>query len=140
MHMKQILLLFSIFLFSKTIQAQQRTKIYFLADTVNINPENRILGIHKDDKLHYFSFFCKCISELDKEPTFFYDRKSIKDNVTKEKPKFKYTSWKDLSEMLYQEKLKFDFKYDLYITEILPDKKFKTNKVRFVRVRGEIDQ
>lgn len=138
MIIKYILLLFSIFFISYAVEAQERTKLYFLADTINISPENRILDIGDEAKMHYFGFFCKCVPGSEIDPIFSYHHHSDQSKTTTDKPSYQYISWKDLAEIIHLGKSKFDLKYELYITEALPGKRFKTNLIRFVKVNEDI--
>lgn len=138
----KILLFFSFFFSGKKSIAQEKIKVYFLADTINISPENRILSIDDEGPYHGFLFFCKCIPVTGSESPRAFIYRSDRDpgEITIHRPSYNYISWKDLAEMLYKQKLKFDLKYDLYITEVLPDKRFKTNQVNLVKFRGGVVQ
>jgi hypothetical protein len=118
--------------------SQQKKEVYFLADTINVSPQNRILEIGKEstlgDTAFYCSFYCQCLPPYDKgyKPGFSFlrkpgDRASI---VVSIKPDVFYISWKELSQLIAKEKYDFDKKYDFYITEVLPGNKYQTDKVK----------
>jgi hypothetical protein len=114
--------------------SQQKKEIYFLADTINVSPQNRILEIGKEGNGFYYMFFCQCLPPYDNgyKPSFGFLRKNEDriSEVASTKPNFSYLSWKALSQLIAKEKYDFDKKYDFHITELLPGNKYQTNKVK----------
>lgn len=112
-------------------------KIYFLADTINISPPNRLLKIETISFFeHHFTFFCKCMPPYKSYTTFSYiDKKGDKKaEIVSKKPDYPYISFKELMDISSEHN-----SYDLYITEVLPGNKYRTNKVHFSPYRTPID-
>ena len=81
-----------------------------------------------------FIFFCKCAPPYKSYVTFSYINKKgdKKAEIVSKKPDYPYISFKELMDMSTEWYNFFDNKYDLYITEVLPGNKYRTNKVKFV--------
>ena len=117
-------------------------EIYFLADTINIAQPNRLLKIETISFFeHHFTFFCKCTPPYKNYTVFSYiDKKgSKKAEIVSKKPAHPYISFKDLMDLSAKHHRHFDDSYDLYITEVLPGHKYRTNKVQFVPYRNPTD-
>lgn len=117
-------------------------KIYFLADTINISQPNRLLKIETISFFeHHFTFFCKCTFPYKSYTTFSYiDKKGDKKaEIVSKKPGHPYISFKELMDISAEHNRYIDNSYDLYITEVLPGNKYRTNKVQFVPYRTPID-
>ena len=117
-------------------QESSNRKIYFLADTIYVSKENQLLKHGYDDNVfeYFFIFFCKCAYPYKNNVVFSYINKygEKKAEIVSEKPKFKYSSFRELMDMVYEHHRFFNDVYDLYITEVLPGNKYRTNKVRFL--------
>lgn len=112
----------------------QNTKIYFLADTIGIDRNNRVLEIKPIDAIQYgFIFFCKCVPPYKYFPTFSYLRtkKVPASPIMSKKPDYRYISFKELMEITAKYNIYFDKSYDLYITEVLPGNGYRTTKVKY---------
>lgn len=111
-------------------------RIYFLADTIHVSKENQLLkhGYGDNPFEYFFTFFCKCAYPYKTNVAFSYINKKgeKKAEIVSERPKFKYSSFKELMEMVNEHHKFFNDVYDLYITEVLPGNKYRTNKVRFL--------
>ena len=123
--------------------AQERKKIYFLADTINVNKNDRILEIASEAEATCFTFFCRCLPPYtDGNARYVNFCYFWKDQVESEgvstKPAFDYISWKNLSEIISEVQYEFRNKYELYITEVLPNHKYKTYRVRLTIYRDKV--
>lgn len=114
---------------SKEVFAQVPKPIYFLLDTINIPKENRIVEAGIEGAWRYYSFYCRCIREYDRNITFVYLSKNQGKTRT-DKPALLYTSWKDLSQLIWLEGKKFDEKYSLNVIETLPNNEYLINQVK----------
>ncbi|MBB6238206.1 hypothetical protein HDC90_002838 [Pedobacter sp. AK013] len=131
-----LIAILSTIIFEAFSQSTNR-KIYFLADTINISPPNRFLKIETISFFeHHFTFFCKCMPPYKSYTTFSYiDKKGDKKaEIVSKKPDYPYISFKELMDISSEQN-----SYDLYITEVLPGNKYRTNKVHFVPYRTPID-
>ncbi|WP_379090733.1 hypothetical protein [Pedobacter sp. UC225_65] len=136
-HFIPIVLLFFCFIVSKASaqSSSSNPKIYFLVDTIGMPKESRFIKIGLLTPVEYqFTFYCKCIPPYDKYVDFTYrfGKNVPKEPVTDIKPNFKYSSWKSLLEKISFSGKDFSKDYDLYITEVLPNRKYRTNKVQLV--------
>jgi hypothetical protein len=134
--MKKITLL-GIFLFSLNYALAQdsRPKLYFLADTINVAKNDRVLQIETVSSFEYsFIFYCKCAAPYKSYVSFFYlnDKKKPKSTVVSQKPDYPYISFKELMDLVNKHHRFFNENYDLFITEVLPDSNYKTTKVNFI--------
>ncbi|MEH3112986.1 hypothetical protein [Pedobacter terrae] len=110
-------------------------EIYFLADTINVSLPNRILKIETVSFFeHHFTFFCKCTPPYKSYATFSYINKKgdKKAEIVSKKPAHPYISFKELMDITAEHHRSLDNYCDLYITEVLPGNKYRTNKVKFV--------
>ncbi len=124
-------LIFILFLFLSIPAFSQKPKpVYFLADTININKDQQIFEIGSEGPWTYYNFLFGSIPNYDQETMFFYPTKQDARNVLTGKPSFLYLSWKELSKLIVQDGKDFDKKYTLNIVEVLPNNKFKINKVK----------
>lgn len=122
-----------IMMISMAVMAQQTKKeIHFLADTVNVDKKNRIVEIGKEGKIPYYAFYCKCISPYDSIVSFTYYKKDDSLNIKDVIPDYNFTTWKDFSDIISKEGNHLSKVYLIYITEVLPGNKYKTNKVDLV--------
>lgn len=111
-------------------------QVYFLADTINVSKENQVLDLgYGDNRFEYFfTFFCKCAYPYKTDVSFSYVNKrgEKRADIVSEKPNVKYSSFRELMDMVHEHHRFFNDVYDLYITEVLPGNKYRTNKVRFL--------
>ncbi|MBB2146598.1 hypothetical protein GM921_13935 [Pedobacter sp. LMG 31464] len=133
--MKKIFLivLFSIWL-SNVFSQETNRKIYFLADTINTPKNNQVLRIETISFFEYsFIFYCKCAYPYKSYVSFSYltTKKGPKAEIVSKMPNYAYISFKELMEVAAKHHRYFDNSYDLYITEVLPNNKYRTNKVKF---------
>jgi|GEM_PF-997691 len=131
----------SLFFLTKAGFTQEKKQLYFLADTINVSPENRILEIGKEGAGYYYLFYCQCLPPYGYgyNLSFGYlDKNNEFSKTTLKKPNFQYISWKELSKIITKTKQKFDTEYDFYITELMPNNKYKTNKVKLVIYKDPI--
>jgi hypothetical protein len=117
---------------------EKRKSIYFLADTINVNPNNRIVEIGKEDPISYYSFHCKCIEPYKSDVSLTYNYKERHTDTLSKKPDYKFISWKDFSGILTKEGHNLSEKYFVFITEVLPNNRYITNKVNLVIRRPPI--
>lgn len=109
-----------------SVNAQEKKKLYFYADTITISKGNRVLEIQKQIEVFYI-FYCKClISKKDIVFSYIANKENKPTNI---KPKAEYISWKELLKRYDNNPAGFDKNYDLYITERLPNNKYLQNKV-----------
>lgn len=126
--------------FNKKSIGQEKKQIYFLADTINVSSENRILEIGTEGNGDYYMFYCQCLPPYGHgyNLSFGYLKKGLHVNeVISTKPDHKYISWKELSTIVTKTKYDFDKQYDFFITEVLPNG-YKTNKVKMVKYHEPI--
>ncbi|MBB6498485.1 hypothetical protein [Pedobacter cryoconitis] len=126
---KTLLLILAISMIAGFAKAQEKKQIYFIVDTINIEPNNRIVEVGKEGRWTSYVFYCKCLAPHDRYLTFSYKHTESKATIIKGKPKLNYISWKDLREIVVKSKDSFNDQYDFFITETLPNNKFKTDKV-----------
>lgn len=133
--MKKIFLLCFSFILFQNAYPQNNPKIYFLADTISMSKEYKFMKMEWDSPFQqFFVFFCKCAPPYKSYVTFSYINKKgdKKAEIVSTKPSYDYISLKALMDMSTEWYNYFDNKYDLYITEVLPGNKYRTNKVKFV--------
>ncbi|MFA6275530.1 MAG: hypothetical protein WC622_02205 [Pedobacter sp.] len=114
--------------------SQGNGKIYFLADTLNTSKNNQVLRIEKISFFEYsFIFYCKCAYPYKSYVSFSYliTKKEPKAEIVSKKPNYPYISFKELMDIAARTHRYFDTTYELYITEVLPNKRYRTNKVKF---------
>lgn len=117
------------------------TRIYFLADTINVSKENQVLKHGYINFFEYFfTFFCKCAYPYKNEITFSYINKKgeKKAEIVSEKPELKYISYRELMNIVNEYHKIFNDSYDLYITEVMPGNRYRTNKVLFLPYRPPV--
>ena len=117
-------------------------KIYFLADTVTITKPNQLLKIETISFFeHHFTFFCKCTPPYKSYTVFSYinNKGDTKAEIVSKKPDHPYISFKELMDISAEYHRSLNNYYDLYITEVLPGNKYRTNKVKFEPYRPPID-
>lgn len=136
---KLIMLVFSLLFGSSYSYAQKEKKnIYFLVDTLNTPKSLRFIEI-KDGYEVSYTFFCMCLPAFDQNRPYdnliytFLNSKSAKLNLTDKKPSADYISWKEFLSLATRPKF-FEDNYNLYITEALPNNKYRTNKVELRRI------
>ena len=115
-----------------TIAQVKKNDLFILADTINVVPENKFLEMGSEGPMHYFTYLCKCIPPFDRYTTFTYNINKTKVVKSQHKPNFNFVSWKELAEILYKEGKGIPDKYNIFITEVLPDKSYRTDNVRLV--------
>lgn len=124
--------------FNKNTFGQERKQIHFLADTINVSSENRILEIGTEGDGDAYTFYCKCLPPYSYNLSFGYSKKGLPANqVVSTKPDYKYISWKELSKIVSETKYDFNKQYDFFVTEVLTNG-YKTNKVRMVKYSAPI--
>lgn len=129
-----LIIILTIITFNAFAQNTNR-KIYFLADTINISSANRMLKIETISFFeHHFTFFCKCTPPYTNYTSFSYiDKKENKKaEIVSRKPDYPYISIKELMDISAKYNRYFDNSYDLFITEVLPGNKYRTNKVKIL--------
>lgn len=135
---KYMVLVFILLFTSLTFGQSKKIEIYFLADTLNVSKENQILETGTEGPARYYSFFCKCMSDYQNmNVTFAYIFPNRKDNIEihSVKPNVSFISWKSLSEIFSKTGNKFDDHYSLFITEALPEDKYRSMKVELVNYK-----
>ncbi len=116
--------------------AQENNNLYFLVDTISIPKEHRIVKIYKSTSLTYnYDFFCKCVAPYKVNLSFFYVFNKKNGMILNYKPIHKYISWQELLELVKKNQNYFDKNYNLFITELLPNKKYMTNLVKMNKYR-----
>ncbi|MDQ7947947.1 MAG: hypothetical protein REI78_08365 [Pedobacter sp.] len=128
------MLLSTLMLLMTTLAYSQKKRIDFLVDTVNIPKASRINSISGKGEIIY-TFFCRCL-ETKQDMRFTY-LNSKKGSISLMRPKFHFFAWKDLLDLIDNDVIKFDQNYELYITEVLPQNRYITNKVYFDYHRGK---
>lgn len=113
--------------------AQEKIKeIHFLADTVNVVVNNRIVEIGQEGGLPYFAFYCKCIAPYSSIVSFANYKKDVSPVAVEELPAYNFMAWKDFSDIISREGTNINKTYSVYITEVLPKHKYRTYKVKLV--------
>lgn len=133
-----IILIFGLFNILGNRVIAQDNDLYFMVDTVSIPKEQRIVKIYKSTSLTYsYEFFCKCIEPYKVNLSFFYvyNKKRPAGIISDYKPNYKYLSWQELFELAEKNKNYFDRNYNLYVVEVLPNKKYMTNLVKMNKYR-----
>lgn len=128
--------LFIIFFFlSGAALAQEKRMVYFLADTASIPQSKKVLEIlltpfhytfmfYTDFKAPYYNWL---------EFSSLVDKGHPREKVVSQKPTQSYISLKELLELAKDSPNTFNDNYDLFITEVLPGKKYQTSKVKLIR-------
>ena len=132
--MKKIFLSCLFILFINNAFSQGNRKIYFLADTLNTPKTIQVLRIETISFFEYsFIFYCKCAYPYKSYVSFSYliTKKEPKAEIVSKKPNYPYISFKELMDIAAKNHRYFDTTYELYITEVLPGNKYRTNKVKF---------
>lgn len=106
-----------------------------MADTLSSGINNRFLEIGEEGQMGYYVLYCKCVIPHDNYVTFTY-KNNIQ--IVNKKPESKYSSLKELLDLLTKSQNNFDDQYELFITEKLPNNKYKTNQVKMPRF-GRLD-
>ena len=130
---KKMSIIIFIMIINMAVMAQQKRKeIHFLADTLNVDVKNRIVEIGKEGEIPYYAFYCKCISPYDAVVSFTYSKRDSSVNIKDIIPDYNFMTWKDFSDIISKEGNHLNKVYSIYITEVLPGNKYKTNKVDLV--------
>ncbi|TKC12300.1 hypothetical protein FA048_01380 [Pedobacter polaris] len=116
------------FLANTGYSQETKKKVYFLVDTINISKNNRIAEIKDGYYEIMYIFYCRCLPPTYKDLIFSFIVSKEKRVVVDKTPPFNYMSWKELLEITSNPYL-FKKNYELYITEVLPKNKYRTNKV-----------
>ena len=117
---------------------QEKKSVYFFVDTLNTPKDQRFVEI-KDGYEVGYTFFCMCLPSVDKNRPYdnlvytFINSKSTKLNVTDKKLDKRYMSWKEFLNLAIRPRF-FKDNYELFITEALPNNKYRTNKVELRRI------
>jgi hypothetical protein len=139
--MKSIFFTLFIATFSVALSsAQSKEKIYILVDTIHMQPESKLLEIGQEGSFICYQFYCTCVSPYDRNLTFAYDLSKAANKTLKIKPTFKFTSWREFQELFSKMGYDLEIKYDIYISELLPRQRYRTNKVFMVKFSREIVQ
>ena len=135
--MKILLIITSLVLSAAASRAQSTPhSVYYLADTASASPSNSILSIGREAQFKGYLFYCRCIKNNEYVyPAFVYDVTKAKTETFSELPKYKYLSWKQLEDMLYQQQQGFDKFYSLEVVEKMPDGTYEKNKVRLTVIK-----
>ena len=108
-------------------------KIYFLADTIDVPKNQRILEINNGPVkfVGSYEFYMKPYPGHDMNLIFIYEepKTEMQAKVVDTLPNYPYRSWKSLFELLTNKNMSFDDNYHLYITEKLPNHKYITHRV-----------
>jgi hypothetical protein len=133
---KLILITFLLFSLNYTVAQDSKPKLYYLADTINVAKNDRVLEIQglKINRFEYtFVFFCKCVWPNYDAVEFSYlvNKKNPQPKVVLGKPSYPYISYKTLMDLVAKHQRYFDKHYQLYITEVLPGNKYRTSKASF---------
>lgn len=142
--MKKIcLIIILLTLYFHGFSQEKKKDLYFFADTINVTRENRMLGHGYVDNAfeYFFTFYCKCLPPYRGYTIFSYINKKgeKKAEIVSRKPKFDYLSFKELMDIVSLDYQSFNSKYNLYITELLPKNKYRTNRVVFIPPHITID-
>ena len=131
------LLLGILLMASQSYSQTGKKKVYFLADTINIPKTQRLVEIGNDYGISY-TFLCRCLMPVTKGGQnedliyYFVNNKDAKLNISDTFPKVRYMSWKEFLNLAVRPRF-FSDNYEFYITEVLPQNKYRTNKVEFFR-------
>jgi hypothetical protein len=130
---KLILITFLLFSLNYTVAQDSKPKLYYLADTINVTKNNRVLDIKIINDIEYsFIFYCKGMKYNNEYVSFHYmNFKKNKAEIVAQKPDFPYMSYKVLMDMANEHHRFFSKYYDLYITEVLPGNRYRTNRVEY---------
>jgi len=132
-----LLACFLVLLSSRTYSQSSQKDVYYLADTLDLDPLNKILSIEREGNFDVYVFLCRCLKCKEHSyQAFIYDLKKAKTDRFLQLPSHKYLSWKELENMLYEKQTNFDGFYSLHIVERLPDGTYKRNKVRLAIVKN----
>lgn len=134
--MKKIVLFsLSLVLINTAFSQEDKKNIYFLADTINISKENRALDIMWTTPFHYSFVF----NTPYKAPYYNFlefsclvDKKNPSAKIKAKKPNYAYLTIKELLDIVREHLQSFDENYNFYITELLPDNKYQTRKVKLM--------
>ena len=111
----------------------ERTKIYFLADTIDVPKNQRILEISRGPLwfVGAYEFYIKLHPNDNINLIYIYEEPltDMQAKIVDTLPSHRYKSWKSLFELLTNRDKPFDDNYQLYITEKLPGGKYATHKV-----------
>lgn len=111
------------------------TELHFLVDTASRPSGKKLIKIWKSTPFAYsFTFNCNCMKPLGSF-SFFYstEKKYPTAPIVDKKPDHKYITWDELRDIVIKSHNWFDGSYDLYITEVLPGNKYRTNKVTYAK-------
>lgn len=101
--------------------------VYFLADTLSVDKNNRVIEIGKASKTNtYYAFFCRCVSPYQLYPMFIARNEQFRPEVSKTLPLGRYLSWQELSDLLSKHGNKFVEEYKFIIVEKLPNETYQT--------------
>lgn len=102
--------------------------VYFLADTVDVNKNNRVLEIGKTGVITYYAFFCLCVPPYELYPMFVCRENEFNTGAYKVIPEGRFISWRELSGLLSKHGDRFLEAYQLCIVEKLPDRSYRINE------------
>ncbi|MEJ2880142.1 hypothetical protein [Pedobacter sp. GR22-6] len=116
--------------FIHTISAQEvkkKSTIYFLADTVDIPKNSRVLEIGiLEGVITYYAFFCPCKSIYNFYPMFTVAKERIKLEKSATLPIGNYISWEKLVGLFSKYGNDFPNNYELIIVEKQPNRTYQT--------------
>jgi hypothetical protein len=122
------------------LQAQdRRIAIHFLADTISVDAKDRVVDIGQEGGISYYAFYGNGISSDSSFVAFANYKTDPSPIITGVVPNFSFMSWKSFSLIVRSEGDKLHKRYAVYITEVLPGRKYKTAKVVLVRGRAKIE-
>lgn len=144
-NMKKIIIIgLLIFSFSESFSQENKKKLYFLADTLNVNASKRkqILEIKWTTPVHY-SF----VIQTDYNAPYYkylefssrINKGEKKAEVKLKKPRCNYISFKELLAIVKEHTRYFNDVYDLYITEVLKGNRYRTYKVELMPQNAPTD-
>jgi hypothetical protein len=118
--MKKLFLFLALLAWLPTHAQSIPKKIYFLADTNNLDHSNKVIEIGKEGNImKYFTVFCPCMDKENNFAQFMWIKRKweIRPKEVAGKPKYPYISFKELTERIAKYKENFDKYYELNIVE-----------------------
>lgn len=102
--------------------------VYFLADTIDVDKNNRVVEIGMEEGIKYYAFLCRCVTPYQLYPIFIDGDSKITSKLSKTLPKGSFLSWKKLSDLLSKHGNNFVEEYQFIIAEKLPDGTYLINE------------
>lgn len=130
MNYRRLLIVLCMFIVgSASSSAQSKRKIHYLVDTANVNLSRPVDIIGTGGEIVYV-FNCLCLPKKQNIKFAYLQSRSAKPQPNR--PSLPYVSWKELLGLVDNDIAKFGDKYEMYITEKLPNGSFVTNKVFWI--------